>query len=226
MTVWSPAFPTRRQLWDGVVLGTIAHSIWQASDEEFAPDQQWDGHNYGLNNEQGARGTITFAPEGVVGVFCDVRSVRNPWHSEVPYDPHTFLATAPGPLLAIAERETLQYQLFDFRGAVAPVITAAFWSQGERLTAAEPWSTVVVNGAHLLRIQLMETERAVGEWQENYEFSIAQVALLRTLFERRVALRDLPIRLQSEELVVLKAAGDAGIERSRSLLEAIGILLG
>lgn len=221
----APAFPTLARLRRGVLLGTIAHGLWQMALEQFAPSQQWDGTNYGLNNEQGERGTITFDGDRVVGVFCDVHSERSPWQSEAPYDLAPYFTGIPPDLLQLAQEQTLLHQLDDYRGRLVPVITTAFWSAGERLTAAEPWPAVVANGAHLLRIQLMEPEQAIMAWQENYEFAADQVAMLRALFGRRQASAEPVLVLKPWEQAVLLSRGDAGLAMSRQLLTAVGIAL-
>ena len=144
----------------------------------------WDGPNYSRQDSQGTYGTITFAEDGLVGVFRDEHSPRAPRHSEAEYDLAQRLSGMPSDLVALAEREALQYVFDEYQGQVGPIITAAFWSTGDDVTAAEPWPTVVEHGAHLVRIEAMETEAAIVEWQQEYEWDAAEVTLLRSFFSR------------------------------------------
>jgi hypothetical protein len=219
------AFPKIDTLWGGAILATLAHSIWVAQQPDFANEQSWDGFNYSVQDSQGTRGTITFAGNRVVGVFRDENSPRNPLLSDQDYDLNRFFVGINSDLLTLANEEALQYVLEEYNGSTIPIITAAFWSAGEYLTAAEPWSEVVANGAELVRIQLMNTEAAIEEWQNAYELSSSQVALMRSLFERKMTAPNAQITLSNDELNVLTANYAEGIEESCELLNDIGILL-
>jgi hypothetical protein len=222
------AFPDRATLWRGVVLGTIAHAIWVAGGASLAVLQQWDGVNYTLNDVSGARGTVTFTPERVVAAFRDEHSLARaapPLQGTGRYAAEYYFAGAPEAVVALAREEALQYLFDTYQGVDQPVVTAAFWSEGATLRAIEPWPAVVEHGAHLLRIQLLPTDEAVSAWEEDYELSRAQVTLLRTIFERRMATPDGVVALTPRDHRALAAAGEDGLEESRALLAAIGIAL-
>lgn len=51
------------------------------------------------------------------------------------------------------------------------MIATAFWSAGEYLTAAFPWSDVFRNGAHIVRVELLPDSAALKDWQERYQAS-------------------------------------------------------
>ena len=222
------AFPDRATLWRGAILGTIAHAIWVAADPSLAVLQQWDGLNYSLNDAAGARGTVTFTPERLVAAFRDEHSLSRaapPLRGTGRYAAEYYFADAPEAAVALARAEALQFLFDTYQGVDQPVVTAAFWSEGPTLKAIEPWPAVVEHGAHLLRIQLLPTDQAVSAWESEYELSGAYVALLRTLFERRMTTPDGTVPVTREERMALTAAGEDGLEESRALLAAIGIAL-
>jgi hypothetical protein len=221
--------PKKTRLWLGAILGSIAHAISVSKYPEISNEQSWDGTNYSVQDSMGSRGTIAFAGEtgeDIVGVFFDANSSRNPFRSEVvDYSVDRFLMGMPTHLHKLAYEEALQYVLQDYRGVVMPVITAAFWSKGDRLEASEPWQQVFENGAHLIRIQLMELSQALSEWQEAYDLSSSQVALAQSLFDRKIATPDRPITLDSRErdILLAEATSDEGIDESRASFAEIGI---
>ena len=107
-------------------------------------------------------------------------------------------------------------------------ITCAFWTEGDRLAAAEPWEDVVEHGAHCLYLELEDLNPATKEWaacwRKEYGFGRTRLELLRSLYTRRLAATELPIRLTPEEWDILTEEGDEGIEDGWELLEAVGIL--
>ena len=171
----------------------------------------------------GSRGTITFDRTRIVGVFFDENNSRDPFHHGADYDYGSLLVGMPDHLLSLAHNEALQYVLQSYRGRTAPTITAAFWSDGEYLMAAEPWPEVLHHGAHLVSTRLLHPEKAISEWQHSYELLSSQVDLVRTLFERSVADIGTPVSLSRSEIEVLVLNGTQGLEQSRDLLAAVGI---
>jgi hypothetical protein len=124
-----------------------------------------------------------------VGVFFDEHSSRNPFRPGSDYIPERLFTGMPDNLRSLADDEALQYVLQEYQGAIAPVFTAVFWDDGERLAAAELWQRVL---AHLVRLQLMDAEDALAEWQKAYEMSSSQVTLARCLFDRKMAAPNAP----------------------------------
>lgn len=216
------SFPTRSQLWWGAVLTTVAHAVFLAPDPSLANIVSWDGINYYRQDSQRARGTLTFAVDGLVGVFFDEHSPRSPYRRGRAYTLDTYFAGIPAPLLDLARREALQYVLDDYRGQTVPVITAACWGTGENVMATEPWEDVVTHGAHLLRIESMETVLALVALEEEYEFSGEHLRLVRSVYERRRASEG-NILLMLEEHAALVGEGDAGLDESRMLLATVGV---
>lgn len=218
-------FPRRNDLWRGAILNTIAHAIWITSRPLLAYELSWDGSNYSRQDTMGTHGTVSFYEDSVVGVFFDLHSPRNPFKSKKKYDIQVFEKGMPSELLMRAEQEALQYVLEEYEGKIQPVITAAFWSKGEHLTAAEPWANVVTHGAHLIRIEVTQTEKAFREIQTQYEFSDEQIQLVRSIYERKVEMPNANLLLTERERDQISSQGVQGLEQCRELFSKIGITL-
>ncbi len=221
MSLDTRGFPSTRTLWQGVVLGTIAQAIRVIGNTTFVHEQSWDVPNYSVQNSMGARGTITFRQNEVVGVFFDENSPRNPFSSKQQYSVFDFTRKMPSNIASLAQDEALQYVLEDLNGQIAPVITAAFWNIGDQITSFEPWDQVVANGAHIVEFQVLQTEEAFPKWQEEYHLNTGQVKLMKALYERRMSSPNDIIRLTTDEIHILQSEGIAGIESARELLKAL-----
>lgn len=221
MIFFAPATPY--QLWTGALLNTIGHAIVCAADPSLAYEHSWDGQNYSIQNSAGARGTITFAPDTMVGVFFDAASPRNPYrYPEQEYRLADMTAPLPPNIMALAKDEALQYVLDDYHGQVLAVVTSIFWSTGAQLVAAEPWELVMANGAHLIAPYLLPSPLAINVCVERFALSHSQQELLQTLFERRLTAHYYPVPFQPGEVTALLDQGQNGIEDTRDLLCAIG----
>ena len=216
---------SKGKLWAGAVLGTIAHAMFVVHYPELATLQSWDGINYNIQNSAGALGTVTFAENGTVAVFFDAHSSKNPFRSGKGYELESFFEGIPESRFALAQAEALQYVLQEYEGIDRPVVTAVFWSEEEDLVAAVPWSDVMVNGAHLVQIQLLEIDTAIEEWQSEYEISPKQIELVRSLFQRKMTNPYLPIQLNRQEQDVVVNHSATGIVESRELFKNVGIIL-
>lgn len=227
MTNIEEQVPDRKQLWSGAILASIVHAIMMVEYSDISHEQSWDGMNYSVQNSMGSRGTITFSGDKVVGVFFDEDSPRNPFNADTGYDLDNLLKGIPTDLRSLAQEEALQYVLQEYKGKDVPVITAAFWSEGGDLAAAEPWPQVFNHGAHLIRIQLMDTEEALARWKEEYEMSPLQVTLARSLYKRKMAAPNSQIELEGWERHSLMDKEDEAdtevIEARRELLTALNI---
>src|SRR5262245_29519005 len=135
---------SKAQLFEGAVLSTIAHAIWVLADPLLAGEQGWDGPNYCLTDGSGDFGAITFSEQITVAAFFDVHSTRNPnrLDADGSYHPNRYFSAAPPEVWDLAQREALEYLHFEFAESDLPLVTAAFWSEGERLVAGEPWPDV------------------------------------------------------------------------------------
>ncbi len=101
----------------------------------------------------------------------------------------------------------------------------ALRSEGETLTAGEPWPEVYHHGAHILRLELSDPELALAEWENGMQLRPEQVVLARQLYQRRLATTDPPMHLTAAEYARLTAHGAAQLEPVRTLLAAVGIAL-
>jgi hypothetical protein len=198
-----------------------------AKEPDLARFLSWDGKNYVLNNADGTYGAITFVGTDVVGVFFDSESSRNPYVSNGRYEIDAFFQGMPSQLRSIAETQTLRYNRQAYRGETVPMITAAFWSQGEYLTAAFPWPDVFRNGAHIVRVELLEdAESALQEWQDSYQCSPDELAFARSLFDRRMSDPSTPLVLSAPEIEWLQglSKNSEALADCLSALEPLKIL--
>lgn len=217
-------FPRITELREGTLLATLAHAIWVCANPALSFELSWDGPNYSRQDSSGTRGTITFLGEHVVGAFRDDNSPRTPWRSGHSYDLVSYLRRMPQDLVKIAEDQTLQYLIDEYRGTLGSIVTALFWSEGDHLTASEPWGDVLAHGAHLVRNELTPTEEAITLWQTEYELTDSQVKFLQSLFERKTRGCDVSIELSYEERKVLTTKGNLGLVESRRLFSKFGIV--
>jgi hypothetical protein len=218
-------YPRHAHVWQGVLLGLIAHALRLPSGRHPSYERWWEGRTYLRNDESGTRGAITFAGGRLVAGFCDLHSPRSPWQPGVPYNPSPLLTTIPMDLLRIAQREAFQYVCYDYEGKVQPIITAAFWSDGDRLVGAEPWEMIDWHGAHGVRIETLPPALALAEWQNEYQLTTAQMDLVDSLCQRKQRGGAEPIVLNEDEMAVVVSEGSIGLEFARQLFGAIGIIV-
>ncbi len=220
-------YPGTDTLRRGILLRSIVSAIAVARDPNFARYLSWDGKNYVLNNADGTYAAITIDGANVVGVFFDSQSPLSPYRSSEKYGIEVFFRGMPTPLRSIAENQTLRYNRQIYRGETVPIITAAFWSDGEFLTAAFPWQEVLQNGAYIIRVELSsDTNAALNEWQDSYQCSSEEIALARSLFERKMSDPLQPIVLSKQEVESLRRLSKTSEALADSLraLEPIGIM--
>ena len=193
-------YPRTETLRRGVLLRAILNAVMVAKEPDLARFLSWDGKNYALNNADGTYGALTFEADDVVGVFFDSQSSRNPYISDGSYDVDAYFRGMPSRLRVIAESQTLRYNRQVYRGQTVSLITAAFWSAGEYLTAAFPWSDVFRNGAHIVRVELLPDSAAWKEWQDSYQASPEELDFARSLFDRRMSDPARPVVLKESEV--------------------------
>lgn len=227
MAVRETEFPEAARLRPGAVLASIVHAIMIAQVPEMAHEMSWDGEVYNLQDSMGSRGTVAFSEKGLVGVFFDKDSPRNPFLPGVGNDFQAYFEGMPDELYSLAFDDALQYILDEYEGQDLPVITAAFWGAGGRLAAVEPWPEVYKNGAHMVRIQLMEADEALTEWQLEWEMPPRLVALARSIFERKMRSPNETLTLSAEDrdLIAEGAEADGGMDASRESFSEIEIVL-
>jgi len=215
-------------LWNGSMLAFLAHTIFTCRAPELAYEQSWDSENYSIQDSQGTKGTIVFSNNRYVAVFLDIHSSQAPWHSDVSYDIQRFFYGLPEALNPFAE-EALQYVLEDYQGNTIPVITAAFWSDGENedIGAAAPWDEIIKHGAFLIETQMMVQEDAITILKANYELSSDEMEFMNALYERLICRPKANVRLDEKERSFLRsiAVSKKGLVECKKLLAQIGIII-
>lgn len=207
------------QLWSGCLLASIAHAIMVAHYPEFSYEHSWDGDNYSVVDDSGARGTITFKENYCVGAFRSEQDTRPDMPTAL-----DFFAGAPREVLELAKTETLEY-LLDQRedGTISPSITTAFWGDHDTMTSVDHIVGLVQYGGYLLDRQLMEPEIAIESWRDYYDMTAEQVNLLKSIYERKISSPHGSIVLSRRELEVIGAESPEGWRESRTSFEEIGI---
>lgn len=202
------------ELYKGCILAAIVHAVTVGEYPELSYEHSWDGMNYCMNDSQGSRATITFHPEYIIAVFQDLSKIDKDKSAD------DYFAGAPNNILKIADEEALQYVLSDMDGEIKPVITAAFWGTWETLSSSQTWDNIVENGGHILANQLLDYQKALANWDDNYGLNNIQLDLIHSLFERKTANRNCTIHLTEQETSALY--GD--IEECRESLRELNIL--
>jgi hypothetical protein len=207
----------KENLWEGCILASIAHAIMVAHYPEFSNEQSWDGINYNVQDSSGARGTITFHPNYLVGAF------RNEFSEREYLDALNYFKSASEEINQLAVHETLQYLLDDIDGETVPVITTAFWGGDDGTYTNDNFEDFIENGGFLIKSQSKNIETAINEWKEYYEMSESQINLLRSIFERKIINPNVEIILTEGEIKKIESDDEEGLNESRISFEELGI---
>jgi hypothetical protein len=222
-------FPDQKLIWQGALLGSIAHAIFVCRHPDLSNEQSWDGTNYNVQDSAGSRGTIAFSGDKFVAVFFYEQSDRNPFRSNSRYDINRFLDGLPLDLQPLAQDEALQYLLQEYHGSTVPVITSAFWGDGasDSVAAAESWGGVLNHGAVLVQNQLLDADLGLENWATEYALTPSEIALSKMLFSRKIKSSDDSIEFTESERHLWEqiSAGQEGTEASRESFAEIGIIL-
>ena len=211
-------------LYKGCTLRAITHALW-ARQYPFAKYLfYWDDINCHINDMEGNLATISFFDDGIVGAIFR----KDYFETETAISHLEFvnsiLASMPSNLKKRAESETLQYFIQVVDEEKIPIVTNIFWSEEDDLISTisqVEWSKI---WDKLIRIQLMDTERAFHELQKDYELNIEELKLIELLYIKRnkSPLKQVKIKLDSVfEKILNKGEG----EITKELLERIGITL-
>lgn len=231
-------FPTVAQLRRGILLGCIANALYLTTSEGHWSGIQWEGDTYLEDNEQGERWAAAFTSQGAVAVFHSSESDRNPWsQGRLLYDQARYFRGMPDTLRPAKERALSWMINFDYGlgGPDAP-ITAAMWADGEQFTANEPWEAVFYNSLWACRKQLCPFSVALIEWQDEFDLNDEGVAVLRSLYQRRLASAEATIPVEPWECETIMRGrqvstpatlrDDPGLLAARDALASVGIALG
>ena len=173
-----------KRLYEGCIQAAISHAIAAGMYPELNYEHSWDGINYCMNDSQGCKATITFHEKYIVAVFQDIKKVN--WNT----DALAFFDGATKEMFEIAQNEALQYMLTNVDGVVKPVITAAFWGTWDKLNSVQTFDSIVENGGHIIRSQLLPYDNAMDEWRNYYDLDSNQISLIQKLFNAKIGSSD------------------------------------
>jgi hypothetical protein len=199
-------FPKKSAVWRGAILGGLVNATMTAQSSDYACHQHWAGNDYGLNGADGRQGFVCFeggpwTVEGrMVGVFFSAHSPRSPLHADR-YELEAFFQGCPAFQRSVAEEVMHPAMEYFEKGNKNACITAAFWDEGDHLSAADSWDEIMDNGVDLIANELIEdVELAYRAWQEEYDMSDEQVEFVKSLFHRKMVEPKAPFELADEEL--------------------------
>ncbi|SFB38166.1 hypothetical protein [Clostridium frigidicarnis] len=211
------------QLWQGCISASIAHAIMVAHYPELSNEHSWDGINYNIQDNEGARGTITFNSEYCVGAFRNDNSDRIKTINNAKQAKEYFVG-APKDVVNLAENEALQNLLENVEGKAVPIITTAFWGVGENIFTIDSEEAMHQNGVFLLERQLMDFDSSIESWAEYYDMSLKQCDLLKTIFNKKINPKVGDIILSKDDIQQIGTSDINGLEESRISFEEIGIM--
>ena len=186
-----------KQLYEGCIQAALTHAVAVGMYPELKYEHSWDGINYCTNDSQGCRATITFHNKYIIAVFQAVDKVD--WNA----DALAFFDGAPKEIIEIAEKEALQYVLDDVEGIVKPIVTAAFWGTWDKLNSVQSFDSIVENGGHIIRSQLLPCNDAMDEWRDYYDLDSKQISLIQKLFNAKIGSNDDLFVLHDDEIKLL-----------------------
>lgn len=178
---------TFKELYDACLYSSIAHAVSNIKNPLFAYAQSWDGINYSFNYGS-SRGTITFdLPNRIlVGAIRDEKSERISWYP-------TFKAIglfneAPDSAKVLSANEALEYLLDEINGIIAPVITTAFWSEGDgnegdHIIICDSMDDFLANGGEFIANILVPMPELCAYWEEQYQLTVQELEIVDNLFQ-------------------------------------------
>ncbi|QHE51583.1 hypothetical protein [Pontibacillus sp. HMF3514] len=210
------------KLWQGCILASIAHAINVAHYPDTANEHSWDGFNYNVQDSAGSRGTITFHPNYVVCAFRNNESERIKEFK----DALVYFTDAPKEVKTLALNETLQYLLDDIEGSIIPVITTAFWGDGDDLYSSDKEEELKENGGFLLETQTRDIKISIDKWKKEFEMSVSQINLIMSIFNRKLKSPSENIYLTNEEINIIGTDDEEGLNESKISFSEFGVLWG
>ena len=186
-----------KRLYEGCIQAAISHAVAAGMYPELNYEHSWDGINYCMNDSQGCRAAISFHNEYIIAAFQDMKKVD--WNREA----IAFFDGATKEMFEIAKNEALQYMLTNVDGVVKPVITAAFWGTWDKLNSVQTFDSIVENGGHIIRSQLLPYDNAMDEWRNYYDLDSNQISLIQKLFNAKIGSSDEIHILHDDELKLL-----------------------
>ena len=211
----------KSDLYDGCLIGAIAHAIVVGKYPELAYEQSWDGINYNLVGDNGIRGTLTFDGDICVGVFRNEKYVNNNSIENA----MKFFEEAPENIKNIAEKESLLYLLEMVNGKKIPVITAAFWSDGEEMVTPFLGEEIFLNSISIIEKQILPIEESILRWKEYYEMEEEEIELLKIIYDKIKKKSGEKIVLTKDEIKMLGELDEDGIRELKTSFSEMNIYL-
>ncbi|MED4531253.1 hypothetical protein [Metabacillus fastidiosus] len=209
----------KNNLWNGCMLASIAHAIMVAHYPELSYEHSWDGINYSVVDDSGGRGTVTFSDKYCIAAFRNDNVTCTECSTAI-----DFFKGAPREVLRLAESETLEYLLEEGEDGISnPSITTAFWADGDNVISIDSIVKIIQNGGYLLERQLTEYEAAVKSWQTYYEMTNQQVALVESIYAKKIKNPNSNILLTRRESKMIGTENIEGLSESKTSFEEIGI---
>ncbi|MBL8800076.1 MAG: hypothetical protein JNM56_39705 [Planctomycetia bacterium] len=230
--VRSAGFPTVEQLRRGIVLSCITHSFWLAvHDPVFY--MFWDESTYFEDQIQGEYWAVAFTEGGAVVVFYSSESERNPFPDDSPvYDQARYFKGMPQRLNPAKDRALSLMIDLDWQtgNPSKAAITAAMWADGERFTAAEPWTEVFDHSLWACNTHLLPPEAALQEWWRGMDLLGSGERAAWSLYQRRLASTAAVIAVEPWEWRSFVEAAEqepepAKLAAAQELLASVGIAL-
>ena len=119
------------ELYERCIYSSVAYAVANLRFPFFSYEQSWDGDNFSFKS--GSEGTISFDFEKkvIAGAIIDNESPRLGKYPD--YQAIKLFSDAPDSIKQLADKEALQYLLFEIDGTVLPAATTAFWVDSEGL---------------------------------------------------------------------------------------------
>ncbi|MGX9807747.1 hypothetical protein ACV3PA_10960 [Exiguobacterium acetylicum] len=205
-----------QNIWQGCILASIAHAIFVANNPDFTYEHSWDGDHYSTNDGQGCRGTVTFGQDIFMAGF------RNEDFFEETAEASDLLIEASEKVKQMAINDTFHYLLDDVDGVVTPVVTTIVWGDDHRVFSSHPYEELMERGGSLLEIQSLDFETGLEYWEEYYELTEPQLALLKKLYHIKIENPLQVSTLSQMDIQALDTRDLEGIEESRIFFAEIG----
>ena len=213
-----------RQLWEGAILGSIAHAVAVSRFPVVANEQSWHGEVYNVQDSGGSRGTICFEcdddgfPVRCAGAVFSLASDRRALVDGIPVDPSRYLSEAGSKCVSLAH-ESLRYLLDDFNGRTLPWVTGGFWAESNECRSQDTWDSFLSHGGHLLELQFKNYDQAMHDWISAFSLSSSEVDMIHNLYGKKLKCPYGFEMLTREQMAVIEGNKVGIAECRESLIE-------
>ncbi|QDU12429.1 hypothetical protein CA11_02060 [Gimesia maris] len=199
-------FPTVSSLWQGALLGSIVNAVMTAFEPEYASIQGWSNNTYLVDNWNGHFAMIGFGKKcRVAAFFMDPKSPLSPFIQNSTSHMNVVLNQMPRCCRLFANQGPLKFYHQELNDKYQACFTTAFWAEtDDDVDSHDTWSVIYENGAHIIRIQLLDDiSSAMMEWEDSYQMEQWQSDLALSLFNRRILEPESEWNLLPNELSLL-----------------------